>query len=251
MDWFKRYGIPGAVFWAFLILWIGALHNCVIPKTICPKDIEKAKIIAAIAAGTFLPIGYLMAVIGQLIYHLFPGIGMDTRVRKSEKKSFRSRLWLLFVRVDKSKTPELLRDSWKEWKQEAYSVNRTILRLCRDNNSEGGNVRIGVEGMRFIHEWMTKRMGMVVVNFASMLAVIVAPYLSLLLTLLLDWKFCWKWLLFAVFMSILLLFICEWSRRIFVRQLVRIESIWLQYLDTDHLSPKTITDLNRQIDEMT
>ena len=134
MDWFQRYGIPGAVFWSFLILWIGAFHNCVIPKTICPTDIEKAKIIAAIAAGTFLPIGYLMAVIGQLVYHLAPGLGMDTRVRKGTfcaflRSFFRlDKLWS-YLAVGKSKTPESFHDSWKEWKQEAYSVNLIILRL--------------------------------------------------------------------------------------------------------------------------
>ena len=81
MNWFERYGIPGAVFWGFLILWIVALHKSVIPDPICSMDIEKAQIIALIAAGTFLPIGYLMAVIGQLTYHLVPWIGIDTRAR--------------------------------------------------------------------------------------------------------------------------------------------------------------------------
>ncbi len=182
MNWFQRYGIPGAVFWGFLILWIGAFHYCVINDAI--SDTEKAKVIAAIAAGTFLPIGYLMALIGQLIYHLFPGIGIDTRVRKSEKKSFWSRLWM-FVRVDKSEINKPLHESWREWKQEVYSFNQIILRLYKDKN-------LGVEGTRFICGWMSKRMDMVVINLASILAVIAAPLMSFILWLLLPWKINWE-----------------------------------------------------------
>jgi hypothetical protein len=223
MNWFQRYGIPGAVFWGFLILWIGAFHHYVINDAI--SDPEKAKVIAAIAAGTFLPIGYLMALIGQLIYHLFPGIGIDTRVRKSEKKSFWSRLWM-FVRVDKSEINKPLHESWREWKQEVHSFNQIILRLYKDKNLE-------VEGTRLICGWMSKRMDMVVINFASIWAVIVAILLSKLLGLLgfLPCQDNREWFWLALLVSAIVVFLFIKSRSTLMKQLVEIERIWFHYLD--------------------
>ena len=64
MDWFKRYGIPGAYFWGFLILWIWVLYDCKIDNIINNDAVMKVVIAGII--GSFLPIGYLISIFGQI-----------------------------------------------------------------------------------------------------------------------------------------------------------------------------------------
>lgn len=209
MNWFQRYGIPGAAFWGLLILWIGAFHNDTIKEVIYDKD--KATLIAAAAAGSFLPVGYFLSVIGQLIYHLVHGIGVDTRARKNEQP----------------KTTEQLCDSKHEWEQEVASVRATIKHL-RENGENKHTLK--VDDIRFVSEWVSKRMGMVVMNLGLILAVPAAILLSLLLKLLLPWQFNWPWIWFAGVLSLFLLFFCYWSRSILTRQAVLVERTMIDCL---------------------
>jgi len=223
MNWFQRYGIPGAVFWIFLILWIGAFHNCVIPDAICSTDIEKAKIIAGIAAGTFLPIGYLLSVIGQLIYHLCPNFGIDTKARRT-------------------KATETIEDSSisnLEWKQEMCSVCKTISYLQKSKKQNGNN-RLELDDIKFVLEWMSKRMDMIVINLILILAVLVAFLLPVILGLLgfLPWNLNWEWIGLAFLISAFVAFLCACSHNILRKQLVKIERILFDILDQKNESPK-------------
>jgi hypothetical protein len=101
MNWFQRYGIPGAYFWALMILWIGTFYHDNINIEILKSDTGKT--IAGIIAGSFIPIGYLISVIVQFLYLTIPGIGIDTRARKKAKIKFQCHSNL-------------------EWKQEVFSV---------------------------------------------------------------------------------------------------------------------------------
>lgn len=180
MDWFKRYGIPGAAFCGFAILWVGALHNYAIDQVFC--ETERLTLIAAVAAGSFLPIGYLLSVVGQLIYHLFPGIGIDTRARTAKAPE----------------TLESLRSSNYEWQQEVASMQETILYLMAGKRN-GKKAMLDVDDIRFVSEWMSKRMGMLAINHALILAVIAAILLSVSLRIFLSWQFDWQWLCLRTF----------------------------------------------------
>lgn len=213
MNWFQRYGIPGAVFWGFLIMWVGAFHNCAIKDAV--SDTEMAKVIAAIAAGTFLPIGYLISVIGQLIYHVAPGIGIDTRARTTGTL----------------KIPESFKQSNREWQQEMASVQDTILYLKAGKQTKKKAV-LDVNDIRHVSEWMSKRMGMLVINLALILAVIVAILLSGLLTIFSSWQFDGQWFLFACILSLVLWTICGFSWWILSKQLVGVSQTMLSCLAT-------------------
>ena len=212
MNWFQRYGIPGAAFYGFVILWVGAFHKCAIDQVFC--DTEIAKVIAAIAAGTFLPIGYLLSVVGQLIYHLLPGIGIDTRARAAKA----------------SKIPKSFYNSTLEWQQEMASMQETL--FCLMDGKKEGEKGMGAEDIRLVSEWMSKRMGMLVINGVLILAVIAAMFLSLLLKIVLPWQFDGRWYSFALILSVLLWFYCSLSWWILSEQLVRVERMLLDCYHT-------------------
>jgi hypothetical protein len=217
MDWFQRYGIPGAAFWGFLIMWVGAFHNGTINHFFC--ETEKAKLIAAVAAGSFLPIGYLLSVMGQLIYHYWPKIGIDTKARLEKPER------------------ECLYNSEREWKQEVASMRETICYL-KAGKQKGEKARLELDDIKFVFEWMSKRMGMLVINVALILAVGAAMLLSLLLTIFLLWQFDWPWFLFALILSLILGIFCRLSWKVLREQLVRVERILLSYYDDPILVKK-------------
>jgi hypothetical protein len=61
VDWFKRYGVPGGIFYCAIIIW-----GCIFWKIGLPKadSINKIGIVA------FIPLGYGLAIIGRILYHL-------------------------------------------------------------------------------------------------------------------------------------------------------------------------------------
>jgi len=61
VDWFKRYGIPGAYSVGLTILWLIILYPCRIDLS----EENTLKIMAGIFAGGFIPIGYLMCMVGE------------------------------------------------------------------------------------------------------------------------------------------------------------------------------------------
>ena len=71
MDWFKRYGIPGAYFLAILLAWLYAMYTCW-PFDLGLEDLAK------VMAFMFLPVGYLLSILGQLRYHWAPKGGLHT-----------------------------------------------------------------------------------------------------------------------------------------------------------------------------
>lgn len=62
MNWFQRYGIPGASFWLFTLLLIPAFYEC-------QMNNEMLKIIGPVALLTFLPLGYFIFILQQLFHY--------------------------------------------------------------------------------------------------------------------------------------------------------------------------------------
>ena len=145
MGWFQRYGIPGAYFCGLSIIWLAAFYPCQFGELI--KCELSFKIAAGVLAGSFLPIGYLLSVIGQIFYHIIPGLGIDTRARRRAHV----RLQSLFSR-------------WLEYRQEAITVHQIMTTTA-----------FSLDQIKWLLELMSKRMDMIVINSSLILATIVAP----------------------------------------------------------------------------
>jgi hypothetical protein len=145
VGWFQRYGIPGAYFCGLSIAWFASFYHCQFRELI--KCELTVKIIAGVLAGSFLPIGYLFSVGGQILYHVVPGIGIDTRARKRARVRFQS--WS---------------SRWLEYRQEAITVHQIM-----------STTDFSLDQIKWLLEWMSKRMDMVVINSSLILASITAP----------------------------------------------------------------------------
>ena len=68
MNWFQRYGIPGAYFVALTAAWLFVLS----PQTRAVVDGDHTAALVGLAVLVFLPIGYVISVLGQVIYLRLP-----------------------------------------------------------------------------------------------------------------------------------------------------------------------------------
>ncbi len=217
MDWFKRYGIPGTYFYGISILWFAALYNSKFDEVL---NSDNLKIMIGIAVVSFLPIGYFISVLGQLIYHWIPRMGVDTKAR--------------IIAGVTTQCPSNL-----EWKQEIVTISQIITRIANKNK----NTKTEVDVMRFILEWLNRRMDMIVINTLLFLANVLAP-LSVLLflrILKLDYQFNKEWFLVA-FSIFLIVFVVSWSGWYSLReQLARIEAkvLFQNLLKQDSNIPST------------
>lgn len=76
MDWFKRYGIPGAYFYGLTLAWLYVLYPCVIS--------DNTNVFFALATITFLPIGYLIT---NFQYSLYLKCRCKGLLRKAKEKA--------------------------------------------------------------------------------------------------------------------------------------------------------------------
>lgn len=200
MNWFQRYGIPGAVFWGLLILWIIAFYHGRVDIDIIKRD--NGKVIAGIIAGSFLPIGYLISVIGQIVYLRYPGVGIDTRARKKAK--------------DKSGC-----DSNQEWKQEVLSVIEAI------KNEEL------LEQTKFLQEWMRKRMDVLAISNSLICASILSIISALFFPFILKGE-CpeldSRWFYFALIVTAVVIGESRVITRILKHQLIKVETEMFNYM---------------------
>lgn len=195
MGWFQRYGIPGAYFCGLVILWFGALYHCQFSELI--KSEHQVKIAAGILAASFLSVGYLVSVLGQILYHLIPGIGIDTRARK--RASIRFRTWF---------------DRWLEYRQEAITVFQIMT-----------TTSFSLDQIKWLLEWMSKRMDMIVINSSLILATVLAPITVWWLPTIFGLKVQWdrQWLILGCIVSIIVFTLSIFSWWVLTCQLVRVE----------------------------
>jgi len=205
VNWFQRYGIPGAVFWGLLILWIIAFYKD--ESVIDNINGDSAKLIAAIVAGSFLPIGFLVSVIGQLAYLVIPCIGVDTRARKRAGLSIEPRSNL-------------------EYKHEVESV----LLIMKEASSNLGK-------HKFVQEWMRKRMDVAAIAGSLFWGIFLAPMVALLPAFF-DCKiqihYHPRWLSLAGIVSVIIFFISLVAWLLLTSQLVRLESAMFENSQKRH-----------------
>lgn len=197
MGWFQRYGIGGTYFCGLCVVRFAGLYHCQFSEIIT-CDL-KLKIAAGVLAGSFLPVGYLVSVFGQIVYHLIPGIGIDTRARRCAGIRFHCS-WA---------------SNWLEYIQEAITVHQIMTTTAFSLNK-----------MKWLLQWMSKRMDMIVINLSIVLGTIIAPLAVWLFPKFfgLNSKIDPQWVLFASIVSAIVLVLSSVSWGILTSQLVRVET---------------------------
>lgn len=158
MNWFERYGIPGAYFIGLMAGVLYAFYPNLFKELGNGSDY---KWLLALAAITFLPIGYIISILGQAVY---------LNWRRWFWKCRWLRGWLGFhgAAMDSLKKDE----SKDESKHEAIVEARTLLLTA----SRKGY--LSVHTHRYIRDWIARRMDVVAINqsviWATVLAIIVA-----------------------------------------------------------------------------
>ncbi len=211
MDWFKRYGIPGACSMGLTFVWLLVLYPCRIDL----QDEKTLKIMGGIFAGGFLPFGYLICMIGHGWYFLCCSCsskcGRHARARHIvEADRVNEKTHTLFWGINE----------WAEWAVSGKGTNlefhpdksflkkivipinciykkllghlteksETVLAACSVLEAITGG-RWSEQKERFAQEWIRKRTDIVVMNQAIMTGTIVCTIGALCLGLFLsDWS---------------------------------------------------------------
>jgi uncharacterized membrane protein len=200
MNWFQRYGIPGAYFCGLSIVWFAAFYHCHFRELI--KSELTVKIFAGVLAGSFLPVGYLLSVIGQIFYHVVPGIGIDTRARARAQIKFDP-------------------PACYEWQQEAITVYQIITTTA-----------FSLDQIKWLLEWMSKRMDMVVINSSLILALITAPLAAWLFPQLfgVNVQIYPQWFLLSSIISVCVFIVSSITWLILTEQQVKVLSEALKFM---------------------
>jgi len=207
MNWFQRYGIPGAYFWGLSVLWMFVLFPCEISNI----NIETTKIIAGVAGATFLPIGYLISILQQIIYlwSQKPWLGMTGRaIRESA----------LFENTNE-----------REYLLEAEAC---LFVMSKKHNVTAANKPVehkpDVESQKFFQDWIRNRNNVMAIN----LSIIITTILVIVIVFLVP-KYCLKWQLqietrWIIFVIVVSIFVvitsfCSWY--ILREEVVRVEAV--------------------------
>lgn len=196
MNWFQRYGIPGAYFVGLGLVWAYAFYD--------KMSFEQIKIFFAIATITFLPTGYIISVLSQWIYLSIKSCGIHKKALNKAKKKFRFN----FSYFDLPGNPK------DEAMIEAYS---TILVTFKGKEL----------GLNFKEEdwtWIKKRMDILAINLSLIVATILA-FLSALVfwsfhylprqTRLFNWK-----MIIPIVISIFISIVMYCSRKKISKQII-------------------------------
>jgi hypothetical protein len=142
MNWFQRYGIPGAYFIGLSLTWGYALDYCMIP-TIDPR------MLIALAAIIFIPIGYIISILQQWLYLQFKCLGIHRKAK-------------IEAGIDFSGQPD----------DEATIEARSLLLIL--------SKRIPLDHNRFIQDWIRRRMDVIAINFSLIVATIFSGIIFLI-----------------------------------------------------------------------
>lgn len=210
MNWFQRYGIPGAAFWGYGLLLAVALYDGYWDK-------NALDIIAPIVIGSFVPIGYVLSIMQQGIYLCGNWGTISQGMREAD--------------VVRGKKPE----REYNWEVADCVLMTTVYRASkqhgRENGWDKGDFHEHMEALKFINEWTRKRTNVMAINFSLVLAAAVGMLAGAVIP---RCCFGWRvdansgavWLTVAVVLSSVLA--CAISYRIMYRQTVGVfRSVYL------------------------
>jgi len=188
MDWFQRYGIPGAYLLAMTFAWLYVGHSC------WPVNLDADKLIA-VGAFLFLPLGYLVSISTQLYYLLRPQGGLHRAAAN---------------RINVTVPGETNNIQAREPDLEAISCLTAAL-----------GQKLPLDSERHIQEWIRKRMDVIVMNRGLEVGTFVAGFVGLLLLLLGVVSFQPNWCLIGslFILSVIMVAIARWVRRTIEEQI--------------------------------
>ena len=209
MTWFQRYGFAGAYFWGLLILWLAAFYNCELQHILTG---DAAKIVGAIAAASFLPIGYFSSILQQNFYlkWRWPPLAITPRAMKKanvfSSDSIKKQYYIL--------------------EAEACLV---VMGEKINNNNVQDNKKPDpdVDKQRFLQDWIRNRNNVMAINGSLMIASVLAFIIAVSVPYpLLKWEmqFELRWFLFAFFVTVFVFLILLFSWYILSEEVVRVEA---------------------------
>ena len=186
MNWFQRYGFPGMYFWGLLILWLTAFHACEIKGGNVKMGnctVVDVKIIGAIIAASFLPVGYLISILGQSLYLLSP-FGVHLRATRKADIRFGDN--------------DACRGLWGRWEPRIEALS------CFAAASHPGCATI--DESRYLQGWVRNRTNVLAIDFSLMLSTVLSPFTAYAIVKVFgldthpNWN--WNWLWFAFLLSV-------------------------------------------------
>jgi len=143
MNWFQRYGIPGAYFVTLSAAWLFALLSPqareILDKDLCPS------VLVALAALIFIPVGYIISILAQWVYLKCKCLGVHrAAVRRAD------------VRFPNHRDCE----PWLE-------AHTLLLTTLLD--------RIPLHHSSFIRDWVARRTDVMAINGSLIMATFLAP----------------------------------------------------------------------------
>ena len=200
MAWFQRYGFPGALLWGFLLPWLVSIYYCEFCEVLTG---DPAKTVGAIIAASFLPIGYFISILQQLIYVYWLGITGHAIEESGVFCDTKEREYLL------------------EAEACLVVMSRKVHGLGDDQD------RVKVDRQRFLQDWIRSRNNVMAINLSSIGAGILAIAAAVLVP-----RFClgWEaqvnrgWLIFAIGVNILVHPILFLSWILLRREVIRVET---------------------------
>ncbi|MBI4267762.1 MAG: hypothetical protein HY662_03150 [Chloroflexi bacterium] len=161
MNWFERYGIPGAYFVALMVGWSFVFYQ---------EDLRHmqslATVLTALIAVSFLPIGYVLSVTSQWAYLRWFGLH-----RQALRQALGGDNFIRFRNESEANAP----------RDEATVEARTLL-LTVLGSISAGNV-ISMESHQYIRNWIARRMDVQAINQSLILANVLGFILALIVVL--------------------------------------------------------------------
>lgn len=160
MNWFQRYGIPGLYFFGFLSTLYVITYN--IP------NIETLKYFLIFFISVSVPVGYIITIIAQLLYYIFPcrGVTYESLLRvfnESLPSKYARILKEKYAKIFKEKDKPFKRFYHKECDAEIIGVYYGIIH-CTENEIKRGE---------WLQKWFNKRFDVWAINNSIILATII------------------------------------------------------------------------------
>jgi hypothetical protein len=148
MGWFQRYGVPGGLFLVLAMAWASVLYDF---ARAAPGLPDKT-LIAAAAAISFVPIGFVLSTLGLFVYLKCGGVHQEALKKLKGQAGWEAQLLSLF--------PEQCR---AEPKLEVLSTLLVVDGI------------LSLEMERFARDWVSRRMDVIAICRSVMIATLVAP----------------------------------------------------------------------------
>lgn len=200
MNWFQRYGIPGAYFVALIATWAYLSYPQIM------QCYNPSVLVALIVIG-FLPIGYIISVVEQLIY-------LSWRRYLTRWRNLRGWLGVHGAAMDRLKVAFLGFRGDEPIQDEAIIEARTLLLTALADG-------IPVSTHRYVRDWIARRADVSAINLSLIVANVFAIFVALT-ALCISGKWLPPVILLAFCILVISVMVC--SIRVLRRQIVEVIS---------------------------